>query len=107
MWASRLSRISVYFAINKLALSFSYSFHVPYTVLSNVYFYTVRYMFFLLFHGSQSEAGIVNQISHLSFHRKPTVGQLNVQTATAEKEKLIYLVSNKLLFFGLRSRECS
>ena len=36
---------SVYFAIIKLILLFSYSFHVPCIIHSNVYFYIVRSMF--------------------------------------------------------------
>ena len=50
-------------------------------------------MFSFLSYRSQSKAGVVNQISHLSVRRKSTIGQLNVQTATAEKEKL-YTLSN-------------
>ena len=42
-----LSRTSVYFVTEKL--SFSYSFHVPCIILSNVYFYIVRSMFPFLF----------------------------------------------------------
>ena len=49
-----LSRTSVYFAISKLILLFSYSFHVPYIIPSNVYFYIVRSMFPFLFNRSQS-----------------------------------------------------
>ena len=44
---------------------------------------------FPFFNRSQSEAGDVYQMSHLSFRRGPNMGQLNVQTATAEKEKYI------------------
>ena len=49
-----LSRTSVYFAISKLILLFSYSFHVPYIIPSNVYFYIVRSMFPFLFNRPQS-----------------------------------------------------
>ena len=48
---------------------------------------------FPFFNRSQSEAGDVYQMSHLSFRRGPNMGQLKVQTATAEKEKL-YTLSN-------------
>ena len=58
---------SVYFAISKLILLFSYSFHVPCIILSNVYFYIVRSMFRFLFNWSQSKASVVNQISHVFF----------------------------------------
>ena len=40
-----LSRTSVYFAISKLTLLFSYSFYVPCIILSNVYFDIVRAIF--------------------------------------------------------------
>ena len=62
-----LSRISVYFSISKLILLFSYSYHVPCIILSNVYFYIVRSMFPFLVNRSQSKASVVNQISHLVF----------------------------------------
>ena len=62
-----LSHISVYFAISKLILLFSYSFHIPCIILSNVYFYIVRSMFPFLFNRSRSTASIVNQASHLFF----------------------------------------
>ena len=62
-----LSRTSVYFVISKLILLFSYSFHVPCIILSNVYFYIVRSMFPFLFNRSQSKASVVNQMSHLFF----------------------------------------
>ena len=88
-----LSRTSVYFAISKLALSFSYSSHVPCIILYNVYFCIVRSIFFFFFNRSQSEAGVVNQMIHLSFRRRSTIDQLNVPTTTAEKEKL-YTLSN-------------
>ena len=54
---------SVYFAISKLILLFSYSFHVLCVTLSNVYFYIVRSMFHFLFNWSQSKASVVNQMS--------------------------------------------
>ena len=56
---------SVYFAISKLILLFSYSFHVPCIVLSNVYFHIVCSMFFFLFNWSQSKGSVVTQMSHL------------------------------------------
>ena len=58
---------SVYFAISKLILLFSYSFHVPCIILSNVYFYIARSMFPSLFNWSQSKASVVNQMSHFFF----------------------------------------
>ena len=51
-----LSHTSDYFAISKLILLFSYSFHVLCIILSNVYFYVVRSMFPFLFNWSQSKA---------------------------------------------------
>ena len=54
---------SVYFAISKLILLFSYSFHVLCVTHSNVYFYIVRSMFHFLFNWSQSKASVVNQMS--------------------------------------------
>ena len=62
-----LSRTSVYFVISKLILLFSYSFHVPYIILSNVYFCIVLSLFPFLFNRSQPKASIVNQMSHLFF----------------------------------------
>ena len=58
---------SAYFAISKLILLFSYSFHVPCIILWKVYFYNVRSMSPLLFNCSQSKASVVNQMSHLFF----------------------------------------
>ena len=52
---------SVFFAISKLVLLFSYSFHVPCIILSNVYFYIVQSMFPFLFNSSQSKASVDNQ----------------------------------------------
>ena len=43
----------VYFVISKLILLFSYSFHIPYIILSNVYFYIVCSIFPFLFNWSQ------------------------------------------------------
>ena len=84
----------------RTAMSFSYSFHVPYTILSNVcYFCTVRSMFSFLFNRSQSEAGVVNQMRHLSFRGRSTIGQVNVQTTTDEKEKLYILSNSKVRLF--------
>ena len=40
---------SVYYSINKIIQLFSYSFHVPCIILSNVYFYIVRSLFPFLF----------------------------------------------------------
>ena len=63
-----LSRALVYFTISKLILLFSYSFHVPCIIHSNVYFYIVVHsMFPFLFNWSQSKANAVNQMSHLFF----------------------------------------
>ena len=62
-----LSRTSAHFAISKLILLFSYSFHVPCIILSNVYFYIIRSMFLFPFNRSQLKASVVNQMSHLFF----------------------------------------
>ena len=62
-----IPRTSVYFVISKILLLFSYSFHVPSIILSNVYFYIVRSMFDFHFNLSQSKATIVNQMSYLFF----------------------------------------
>ena len=65
---------------------------------SNTMYYTFQRLFLrctcrisLSFTQSQSKAGVVNQMSHLCFRRRSTIDQLNVQTATAEKEKLYSL----------------
>ena len=62
-----LSHSSVYFAISNFILLFSYSFHIPCIILSNVYFYLVHPMFPFLFNRSQLTASIVNQLSHPFF----------------------------------------
>ena len=51
----------------------------------------MRSMFAFLIILSQSKAGVVNKMNHLCFRRMSTIGQLNVQTATAEKKKLYNL----------------
>ena len=56
---------SVYFAISKFILLFSYSFHVPCVIPSNVYFYNVCSMFPFLFNRSQLKASVVNQLTHI------------------------------------------
>ena len=66
-WREVPFRTSVYFPISKLILLFSYYFHVPCIILSNVYFCIVRSMFPFLFNGSQSKASVINQMSHLFF----------------------------------------
>ena len=43
-----LSCTLAYFAICRFILLFSYSFQIPCTILSNVYFYVVRAIFFFL-----------------------------------------------------------
>ena len=53
-----LSRISVYFAINKLILLFSYYFHVPCIMLYKVCFYIARSMSSLVLNRSQSKASV-------------------------------------------------
>ena len=57
---------SVYFAISKLVLLFSYSLHVLCVILSKVYFYILHSTFPFLFNPSQSKAGVINQISFRS-----------------------------------------
>ena len=83
-----LTRTLVYFAIINLTPPFSYFIHLPSTMLSNFYFYFVRSMFPFLLNQSQSKAGVANQMICLCFPRSSVIGQLNVQTATAEKKKL-------------------
>ena len=67
----------VSFALSKLTLSFSNSFHVPCIIIPDVYFFIL-----------QSKAGVLNQMAHLCFRRRSTIDQLNIQTATAD---IIYL----------------
>ena len=62
-----LFRTWVYFAISKLILLPSCSFHAPCIILSNFYFYIVRSMSPFLFNWSQSKASVVDQMSHLPF----------------------------------------
>ena len=66
-WRAVLSHTSVYFAISKPILLFSYSFHIPSIILFIVYFYIACSMFPFLFNRSQSTASIVNQLSHPFF----------------------------------------
>ena len=56
---------SVCFAISKLILLFSYSFHVPCIILCNVYFYIVCFMFPIIFNRSQLKESVANQMIHL------------------------------------------
>ena len=74
-----LSRTSGYYAISKLILQFSYSFHVSCIIFPHVYFHIVLSMFPFLFHGSQSKTDVVNQTVHSCFCKTSTIGQLNVQ----------------------------
>ena len=60
------------------------------TIPFNVYFYIVRSMFLFLFNRSQSKAGVVNQMNHVCFGRRPAIGQFNVQTATAKKKNCVH-----------------
>ena len=87
MWARSVIRASVYFVISKLTLWLLKFFHVSCTILSNVYFRNVILMFSALFDRSQSKAGVINQMIHSCFRKKSIISQLNVEPATAEKEK--------------------
>ena len=79
-----LSRQSIYFGINKLALQFSYPFHVPYTILSTVYFHNVFSMFPLIFIDSNRKQVLMLYLTvHLCFRKWLNVGQLSVQAGTA------------------------
>ena len=60
--------ISVYFAISKLILLFSYCFHVPCIIFSNVYI--THTMFPFLFNWSQSKPSVVNQMRHFFWSSK-------------------------------------
>ena len=113
MWtSSAIPYISLFCHQQTPALSISYFFHVPCTILFKVYFYTILFIFSFLFNRSRSETGVVNQIQMSHFRRRSTIDQLNVQTTTAEKEKL-YTLSNiitlncKVALFCLRSRSVS
>ena len=75
------------FTITKFTLYFSYSFHAPFIIPSKLHFNTTLSMFAFLFNQSQSIAGVVNQMIDLCFPKRFTIDQLNVQPATAEKEK--------------------
>ena len=61
------------FWVSKLILLFSYTFHVPCIILSNVCFYIVHSMFPFPFNWSQSKARVVNQMSHLFLKLKNTL----------------------------------
>ena len=52
-----------------------------------MHFNIVLSMFLFLLNQSQSKASNANQMIHLCFSKRSTVGQLNAQAATAEKEK--------------------
>ena len=64
---------SVYLATTKLILLFSYTFHVPCIILSNVCFYILRSIFPYPFNWTQSKARVVNQMSHLFLKLKNTL----------------------------------
>ena len=81
-----LFRTSVYFAISKLTLEFSYSFQVQCTILFNVYFHAVLLMSPFLFNQSLSKASVANQLIHPRFAKNSTIGQLKIHDATAENE---------------------
>ena len=55
-----------------------------------MHFNIVLFVFLFLFNQSQSKAGVVNQIIYPCFRKRSPVGQLNVQAARTEKEKMIY-----------------
>ena len=65
------------------------------TIPFNVYFYIVRSMFLFLFNRYQSKAGVVNQMNHVCFGRRPAIGQFNVQIATAKKKNCVHWVMYK------------
>ena len=71
-------------------ISCSYSFHVPWTIPSNVYFYIVLSMFLFLFN-----TGVISQMDHSCFRKRASIIQLNIQAAMAVKEKL-YTLSKKI-----------
>ena len=60
------------------------------------FFYIVRSMFPFPFNRSQSKIGVVNRMSRLCFRRRSNIGQINVQTPTAEKEKLCTLEQHNI-----------
>ena len=71
-WRVVLSRKPVCFGISKLILQFLYSFHIPYTILSTVYFHTVLLMFFFVFYWSHLKVGAFPS-SNPSLFRKRSV----------------------------------
>ena len=62
--------------------------HIPCIILSNVYFWIVRSTFPCPFNRLHSKPDVVNQMSYIYLSRRSTIGQLNVQIATAGKENL-------------------
>ena len=71
----------------------SISFHIPYTILSTLYFHIVLSTFPFLFYWWHLKVSVFPS-SHSSLFRKSlTIGQSNVQAATAENEERYTLSS--------------
>ena len=90
-----LSGKPLYSGISKLILQFPYSFHIPYTILSTVYFHTVLSIFSFLFYWSHLKVGAFPTSNSSLFRKSFTIGQLNVQDAAAKNEER-YILSNLL-----------
>ena len=90
-----LLRKLFYSEISKLVLLLPSSFHILYTILFTVYFYTILSMFLFLFHWSHLKAGAVPSSDSYLFRKRSTISQLNVQAATAKNEQQ-YTLSNRL-----------
>ena len=84
-----------YSGISKLVLLLPSSFHILCTILFTVYFYTIFSMFLFLFHWSHLKAGAIPSSDSYLFRKRSTIGQLNVQAATAKNEQQ-YTLSNRL-----------
>ena len=87
MWASStIPYTSLFFHQQTCTVIFMY-----YALYFPTFIFALHVPCFPFFNRSQSEAGVLNQLSPLFFRRGSGTGQLNVQTATAEKEKLYNL----------------
>ena len=82
-----LSRKPLYSGISKHIFQFPYSFHIPYAMLSTVYFLTVLSIFSFLFYWLHLKIVAFPSSNSSLFRKISTIGQLNVQVAAAKNEE--------------------
>ena len=82
-----LSRKPLYSGISKHIFQFPYAFHIPYAMLSTVYFHTVLSIFSFLFYWLHLKIVAFPSSNSSLFRKSSTIGQLNVQVAAAKNEE--------------------